>query len=100
VGLTDNAIIGNGGPEYGVELMIMGYLPALIVNDMLGSEATATDGVSGGLCALTGTIGQSDAARSDDGRCGLLGGFWSVDASGIIVFDDFVRFAEQWLGKR
>jgi hypothetical protein len=50
-----------------------------------------------GPYALTGTIGQPDAAWSRGGGYELLGGFWPGGPFCIVEFDDFARFAEQWL---
>jgi len=52
---------------------------------------------SGGRYALTGTIGQPDAAYSVGGRYELLGGFWPGGPLCIVNFDDFAIFAEWWL---
>ena len=52
---------------------------------------------SGGQYVLTGTIGQPDAAYSSASKYELLGGFWSGGPLCIVEFDDFARFAEQWL---
>jgi hypothetical protein len=52
---------------------------------------------TGGPYALTGTIGQPDAAWSRGGGYELLGGFWPGGPFCIVEFDDFARFAEQWL---
>jgi len=52
---------------------------------------------SGGQYVLTGTIGQPDAAYSSGDRYELLGGFWPGGPLCIVQFDDFARFAEQWL---
>jgi len=52
---------------------------------------------SGGQYALTGTIGQPDAAYSSAEKYKLLGGFWPGGPLCIVQFDDFARFAEQWL---
>ncbi len=51
----------------------------------------------GGSYTLTGTIGQPDAAYSNGGSFELLGGFWVGGALCIVNFDDFARFADQWL---
>jgi hypothetical protein len=58
-----------------------------------GGGGTST----GGPYVLTGTIGQPDAAYSSAGRYELLGGFWPGGPLCIVGFDDFARFAEQWL---
>ncbi len=52
---------------------------------------------SGGLYVLTGTIGQPDAAYSADGDYEILGGFWSGGPLCFVDFEDFARFAGQWL---
>jgi hypothetical protein len=52
---------------------------------------------TGGPYALTGTIGQPDAAWSRGGGYELLGGFGPGGPFCIVEFDDFARFAEQWL---
>jgi hypothetical protein len=52
---------------------------------------------SGGQYVLTGTIGQPDAAYSASGNYELLGGFWPGGPLCIVQFDDFARFAEEWL---
>jgi hypothetical protein len=52
---------------------------------------------SGGTYTLTGTIGQHDAAYSAGGDYELLGGFWPGGPLCFVEFEDFARFAEQWL---
>jgi len=52
---------------------------------------------NGGQYVLTGTIGQPDAAYSEGGRYEVLGGFWPGGPLCIVEFEDFARFAEQWL---
>jgi hypothetical protein len=52
---------------------------------------------SGGQYTLTGTIGQPDASYSSGGKNELLGGFWPGGPICTVGFDDFARFAEQWL---
>jgi hypothetical protein len=52
---------------------------------------------SGGTYKLTGTIGQPDAAYSTGGNYELLGGFWPGGPLCFVQFDDFARFAQQWL---
>ena len=52
---------------------------------------------SGGQYALTGTIGQPDAAYSAGGDYEVLGGFWPGGPLCFVALDDFARFAEQWL---
>ena len=51
----------------------------------------------GGAYTLTGTIGQPDAASSVGGRYELLGGFLAGGPLCVVGFDDFARFAEDWL---
>lgn len=58
-----------------------------------GGGGTST----GGPYVLTGTIGQPDAAYSSADKYELLGGFWPGGPLCIVGFDDFARFAEQWL---
>ncbi len=52
---------------------------------------------SGGPYVLTGTIGQPDAAYSAGEQYELLGGFWPGGPLCKVQFDDFAKFAEQWL---
>jgi hypothetical protein len=52
---------------------------------------------SGGQYVLTGTIGQPDAAYGAGGNYELLSGFWPGGPLCIVQFDDFARFAQQWL---
>jgi len=52
---------------------------------------------SGGPYELTGTIGRPDAGSMSGGQYELLGGFWPGGPLCIVQFDDFARFAEQWL---
>jgi len=58
-----------------------------------GGGGTST----GGTYILAGTIGQPEASYSGAGKYGLLGGFWPGGPVCIVQFDDFARFAEQWL---
>jgi len=51
----------------------------------------------GGQYALTGTIGQPDAAYSAGGDYELLGGFWHGGPLCIVDFDEFALFAQEWL---
>ena len=51
---------------------------------------------SGGDYVLTGTIGQPDAAYST-GDYELIGGFWPGGPLCIVEFEDYVRFADNWL---
>ena len=53
--------------------------------------------ISGGQYALTGTIGQPDAAYSAGGNYELLGGFWPGGPLCFVNFEHFARFAEYWL---
>jgi hypothetical protein len=52
---------------------------------------------TGGQYALTGTIGQPDAAYSASGNYELLGGFWPGGPLCLVDFPDFAIFAEYWL---
>ena len=54
---------------------------------------------SGGTYTLTGTIAQHDAAYSAGEQYELLGGFWPGGPICICIveFEDFARFADQWL---
>ena len=52
---------------------------------------------SGGPYKLTGTIGRPDAGSMSGGQYELLGGFMPGGPLCIVQFDDFARFAEQWL---
>ncbi len=52
---------------------------------------------SGGGYTLTGTIGQADSAYSSGVGYEVLGGFWPGGPMCFVEFDDFARFAEQWL---
>ena len=52
---------------------------------------------SGGQYVLTGTIGQPDADYGSGDNYELLGGFWPGGTFCIVQFDDFARFAQQWL---
>jgi hypothetical protein len=51
----------------------------------------------GGPYALTGTIGQPDAAYSAGDNYELLGGFWPGGPLCFVDFEHFARFAELWL---
>jgi hypothetical protein len=51
----------------------------------------------GGQYVLSGTIGQPDADYSAGGNYELLGGFWPGGPLCFVQFDDFARFAQQWL---
>ena len=55
---------------------------------------------SGGPYVLTGTIGQPDADWASSGGYELLGGFWPGGPLCVVEFDDFARFAEQWLNTK
>ena len=52
---------------------------------------------AGGTYTLTGTIGQHDAAYSEDEQYELLGGFWPGEISCFVDFAHFARFAQYWL---
>jgi hypothetical protein len=55
---------------------------------------------SGGTYVLTGTIGQPDAAYSSGGDYELFGGFWPgglICIPDIVNFEDFAKFADEWL---
>ena len=52
---------------------------------------------TGGDFALTGTIGQPDAAWSIGGQYELLGGFWPGGPLCFVNFEHFARFSELWL---
>jgi len=52
---------------------------------------------SGGQYVLEGTIGQPDAAYSAGGSYELLGGFWPGGPLCIVEFEDYARFADNWL---
>jgi hypothetical protein len=52
---------------------------------------------SGGQYVLTGTIGQPDAGYSAGGSYEFWGGFWPGGPLCFVEFDDFARFAQQWL---
>ena len=58
-----------------------------------GGGGTST----GGQYVLTGTIGQPDAAYSAGEQYELLGGFRPGGPLCFVQFDDFARFADQWL---
>ena len=51
---------------------------------------------TGGDFALTGTIGQPDAAYSAAGNYELLGGFWPGGPLCFVDFEHFAKFAEYW----
>jgi len=51
----------------------------------------------GGPYALTGTIGQPDAAYSAGGQYELLGGFWAGGPLCVVDFESYALFAENWL---
>jgi hypothetical protein len=51
---------------------------------------------SGGPYALTGTIGQPDAAYSAGSGYELLGGFWPGGPLCFVDFESFARLAEYW----
>ncbi len=52
---------------------------------------------SGSQYELEGTIGQPDAAYSYGGDYELLGGFWPGGPLCIVEFEDYARFADEWL---
>jgi len=52
---------------------------------------------SGGQYELEGTIGQPDAAYSASGDYELLGGFWPGGPLCFVEFEDYARFADNWL---
>ena len=52
---------------------------------------------SGGQYIVRGTIGQHDAAYSEEEQYELLGGFWPGEPSCVVDFKSFARFAEYWL---
>ena len=52
---------------------------------------------SGGNYAVTGTIGQHDAAYSYSDDYELLGGFWPGEPTCFVDFEHFARFAQYWL---
>lgn len=52
---------------------------------------------SGGPYTLTGTIGQPDADWSAGGDYELLGGFWPGGPLCIVEFEDYAKFADEWL---
>jgi hypothetical protein len=52
---------------------------------------------SGGAYVLVGTIGQAEADWCSGGIYELLGGFRPGGPLCVVEFDDFARFAEQWL---
>lgn len=52
---------------------------------------------SSGAYVLMGTIGQPDAAYLAGADYELLGGFWPGGPLCFVQFDDFARFAKQWL---
>jgi hypothetical protein len=51
----------------------------------------------GGRYVLTGVIGQPDAGYSSGDKYELLGGFLPGGPLCMVGFDDFAKFAEQWL---
>ena len=51
---------------------------------------------SGGSYEVVGTIGQPDAAYST-GDYELIGGFWPGGPLCIVEFEDYARFADNWL---
>ena len=54
-------------------------------------------GVSaGGTYIIRGTIGQPDAAYSEDGQYELLGSFWPGEPLCTVNFKDFAAFAYKW----
>ncbi len=65
---------------------------------IVGSSINSGGGRSvGGPYALTGTIGQPDAANSAGGNYQVLGGFWPGGLLCFVDFDDFARFASYWM---
>ena len=52
---------------------------------------------SGGQYVIMGTIGQADAAYSQEGPYELLGGFWPGPYGCYVDFETFARFAKYWL---
>ncbi|MHC4396143.1 MAG: hypothetical protein ACYS1A_10865 [Planctomycetota bacterium] len=50
-----------------------------------------------GQYLVRGTIGQHDAAYSQDHQYELLGGFWPGEPSCVVDFEHFALFAELWL---
>ena len=79
-------------------LSVLFSVPALGQYDMSWHTIDGGGGASGGgQYALTGTIGQPDAAYSAGGKYELLGGFWPGGPLCIVEFEDYARFAEHWL---
>ncbi len=52
---------------------------------------------TGGSYEVVGTIGQPDADWCSGGSYEVLGGFWPGGPLCIVNFDDFTRWAQQWL---
>ena len=84
-------------------ILITMFALGLIVSTSLGQYELSwytIDGgggrSTGGPYALTGTIGQPDAAYSAAGNYELLGGFWPGGPLCFVDFEHFARFAEQW----
>lgn len=55
---------------------------------------------SGGTYIVRGTIGQPDVVYSAGVDYELFGGFWPPEPLCTVDFEDFARFAEQWLRDR
>jgi hypothetical protein len=52
---------------------------------------------SAGSYTLSGTAGQPDAGQMTGGNYELSGGFWPAGVACLVEFEDYSRFAEQWL---
>ena len=81
-------------------IFVLFSLPAVGYGDYSISWYTIDGGggqSSGGQYKLTGTIGQPDTDYSAGNNYELLGGFWPGGPLCFVEFDDFARFAQQWL---
>ncbi len=72
-------------------------VPALGGYELSWSTIDGGGGVSaGGTYIIRGTIGQPDAAYSEDGQYELLGGFWPAEPLCTVNFKDYAAFANFW----
>ena len=81
-----------------LSLILVFSVSTLADYDLSSSTIDGGGGTSeGGQYIVRGTIAQHDAAVSEGGDYGLLGGFWPGEPSCFVDFEHFARFAEYWL---
>ena len=80
-----------------VLLVLILSLPAMAGYQISWHTIDGGGGVSaGGTYIIRGTIGQPDAAYSEDGQYELLGGFWPGEPLCTVNFKDYAAFANFW----